>query len=211
MGVEGSTDYDVADESMPAVDGEDKTTDEQLQEAIKARPDLISLEYQVKAQEYTIKSFKGGYWPSLGASMTLTDAGTDITNLGWNWNAQITATWLLFQGLLTWSQVKEQKAALEVLTAQRDSIKQQVRLDVDIARLAVRAAKATIGAAAEALFNARERLRLAEGRYQAGVGSVIELGDAQVALTTAAAQKVTADYNLASARAQLLKALGRRF
>ncbi|MGZ3425302.1 MAG: TolC family protein, partial [Polyangia bacterium] len=52
-------------------------------------------------------------------------------------------------------------------------------------------------------------LRLAEGRYQAGVGSIIELGDAQVAATTAAAQKVQADYNVSTARAQLLNALGR--
>ncbi|HZS36906.1 MAG TPA: TolC family protein [Polyangia bacterium] len=210
MGIEGTTEYDVADETMNAVEGEDLSTDQQLAEAIKARPDLISLELQIKAQQYLIKSFKGGYWPTLGASMSLTDAGTDITNLGWNWNAQITASWALFQGLLTWSQVKEQRANLAILEAQRDLLRQQVRLDVDVARLAVRAAKAALGASAEALFNARERLRLAEGRYQAGVGSVIELGDAQVALTNAAAQRVQAEYNLATARAQLLKALGRR-
>jgi len=58
--------------------------------------------------------------------------------------------------------------------------------------------------------NARERLRLAEGRYAAGVGSPIELGDAQLALTTAQAQAVQAQYNLSSARADLLAALGQR-
>jgi outer membrane protein len=42
------------------------------------------------------------------------------------------------------------------------------------------------------------------------VGSGIELGDAQVALTNAAAQEVQARYTLANARAQLMKALGRR-
>jgi len=57
--------------------------------------------------------------------------------------------------------------------------------------------------------NAREQLRLAEGRYQSGVGSIIELGDAQIAATSAAAQVVQADFNLATARAQLLTALGR--
>jgi outer membrane protein len=73
----------------------------------------------------------------------------------------------------------------------------------------VRAGKAALSAAGEALVNAREQLRLAEGRYQAGAGSAIELADAQVALTTAAAQRVQADYNLAASRAQLLRALGR--
>jgi len=41
------------------------------------------------------------------------------------------------------------------------------------------------------------------------VGSIIELGDAQEALTTTAAQKVSAEYQLYTARAQLLRALGK--
>ncbi|HEX8910509.1 MAG TPA: TolC family protein, partial [Anaeromyxobacteraceae bacterium] len=92
--------------------------------------------------------------------------------------------------------------------AQLDSARQQVRLDVEQARLAVRAAKGSLAAAGVALQNARERLRLAEGRYQAGSGNAIELGDAQVALTTAAAQQVQSEQSLSTARAQLLRALG---
>jgi outer membrane protein len=79
---------------------------------------------------------------------------------------------------------------------------------VEQARLSVRATKAAIEAAHEAAANARIRLTLAEGRYQAGVGNIIELGDAQLALTTAAAQEVQAVFNLATARAKLLQALG---
>ena len=77
-------------------------------------------------------------------------------------------------------------------------------------RLAVRGAKSSIGGAEEALANAREQLRLAEARYQTGQGSIIELADAQVAYTTAEAQEVSARYSLASARAQLLTAMGGR-
>jgi outer membrane protein len=127
----------------------------------------------------------------------------------WNWNAGATLTWNLFQGGLTSAQVREAEASTVGLEAQLASLQQQARFELEQARLAVRAAKAALGAAAEALVNARERLRLAEGRYQIGAGSIIELGDAQVALTSAAAQKVQADYTLASARAQLLAALAR--
>ena len=52
------------------------------------------------------------------------------------------------------------------------------------------------------------RLGLAEGRYGAGIGSMIELGDSQVALTAASAQEIQAVFNLATARARLLQALG---
>ena len=84
----------------------------------------------------------------------------------------------------------------------------QIRLDVEQARLAGRTAKVSISATEEAVVNAREQLRLAEASYSQGVGNIIQLGDAQVAETSAAAQRVQADFNLAIARAQLLLALG---
>ncbi len=209
MGIEGSTDYDIHDDSIPAVEGEERTSDELLNEAVKDRPDLIALEKQIAAQKLLVTSYKGAYGPSIGAGLGFTESGADITNLIWNWNASVNLTWPLFQGLLTYSQVKEQHANLLALEAQRDTLRLQVRVDVDQARLQVRAAKATVSASEEALVNAKEQLRLAEARYAAGVGSVIELGDAQVAKTTAAAQLVQAKYNLGSARAQLIRALGR--
>jgi len=94
------------------------------------------------------------------------------------------------------------------LSAQAEAVRLQISVDVEQARLAVRAAKSSIDGAEEALTGAREQLRLAEARYQTGQGSVIELADAQVAYTTAEAQEVSARYGLASARAQLLAALG---
>ncbi len=209
MGVEGPTDYDVADDVLPAVSGEDQGTDPLLEEALRARPDLAALDQQVRAQQYTLSATRGGYGPSLGVSTGVTDAGTSLDSTVWNWNATLTLTWNLFQGGLTRSQVSEAEANLDALRGQSAQLRQQIRLDVEQARLAVRAAKSSLEAAGEALTNAKERLRLAEGRYRAGAGSVIELGDAQVALTTAAGQRVQAEYNVASARAQLLRALGR--
>jgi outer membrane protein len=106
--------------------------------------------------------------------------------------------------------VHEAEANLGVTMAQLENERLQVRFDVENAALSVKGAKATIEAAQDALVNARERLRLAEGRYESGVGTIIELGDAQVALTNAAATLVQAQFNLGSARAQLLSALGKR-
>ncbi|HEU4384392.1 MAG TPA: TolC family protein [Anaeromyxobacteraceae bacterium] len=211
MGVEGSTDYEVADDTLPAVEGEDLPIEPLLAEALPRRPDVAALEAEVRAQRATLDSAKGGYWPSLGLVAGASDVGPELSGPGmaWNWSAGATLTWNLFQGGLTSAQVREARANLTALDAQLASLQQQVRLDLEQARLPVRAAKAALSAAAEALVNARERLRLAEGRYQTGAGSIIELGDAQVALTSAAAQKVQADFALSAARALLLRALGR--
>ena len=86
----------------------------------------------------------------------------------------------------------------------------QVRFDVEQAQATLLGNKESVVAAQDAVDNAREQLRLAEGRYQAGVGTIIELSDAQVQLTNAAAQLVQAQYNLSTARARLLAALGRQ-
>jgi len=211
MGTEGPTDYDVADDTLQAVEGEDLPIDALLAEALPRRPDVAALEAQWRAQRATLGSARGGYWPTLGLSAGVTDAGPviDGPSMTWNWSATATLSWNLFQGGLTRAQVTEAEASLVGLEAQLAALRLQARLELEQARLAVRAARAARGAAGEALLNARQRLRLAEGRYQTGAGSIIELGDAQVALTSAGAQQVQADYTLASARAQLLKALGR--
>ncbi len=152
---------------------------------------------------------RGGYLPSLGVSAGITDAGPYPDKTVPNWNAQATITWNIFQGGLTHAQEQEALANLDAADAQLATFRQQIRVEVEQARLGVRAAKATLDAAADALANAREQLRLAEGRYQAGAGSIIELSDSQVGATSAAAQRVQAEYSLASARAKLLTALGR--
>jgi outer membrane protein len=146
----------------------------------------------------------------LSATLGFRQGGTRVDRLGWNAAAGLSLSWNVFQGGLTRAQVSEAEANVMATVAQLDLLRQQVQSDVDAARLAVRAAKESLSASREALVNARERLRLAEERYQVGAGSVIELGDAQVALTQAAAQAVQADDRLAMARAQLLRAVGRQ-
>ncbi len=208
MGVDGPIDYQVEAPVVEPVADEEKSTDELLPMAMKARPDLQAMADQIKAQEFTISSTRGGYYPGLSASTTLSDAGPAFDNLAWNWNAILSLSWPIFGGGITNQQVREARATISVLRGQYEIQRQQIRLDLEQARLAVRAAKASEEATHEAVVNAREQLRLAEGRYQAGVGNMIELGDAQVAMTTAAAQEVQAHFGLATSRAQLLLALG---
>jgi outer membrane protein len=210
MGVTGSTDYDLADDPAPVVKGEDGPSDPLYQEAEAARPEAAALEAQMRATQATLRSFDAQYLPSLSGTVGFTQGGIAVDHLGWNASAGLTLSWNLFQGGLTREQAHEAEANIAVAVAQLDLLRQQIHVDVDAARLAVRAAREATAASQEVLVNARERLRLAEQRYQVGVGSIIELGDAQVAVTQAAAQAVQAEDRLAVARAQLVRALGRR-
>jgi outer membrane protein len=203
------TDYDLGDEDLPPVEEEDQPLDTLAAAAIAARPEIATLAKQREAQEATLHAARGGYGPALSANASANEQGTALDGLVANWAAGLAVNWPIFQGGLTRGQVRQAQAGIDSVDAQRSLEELQVRLDVDSARLAVRAAKATISAAQDAEASAREQLRLAEQRYATGVGSIIELNDAQVAFTSAAAQLVQARYGLASARAQLLAALGR--
>jgi outer membrane protein len=55
---------------------------------------------------------------------------------------------------------------------------------------------------------ARESLELAQGRYQVGVGPLIDITNAQLALTQAEDQNITAIVNFKLAEAGLRKAMG---
>lgn len=208
MGVEGSTDYSVEDVAVAPVEGEDAAADVLVERALAARGDVKARELQVRAQEAQLGATRSDFWPSLGATASVTDLGTSPADATWNASGGLTLSWPIFEGGRTQAQVREQRAQLRDTQAQQDVLRQQVRLEVEQSRLAVAASREALSAAEEALVNARERLRLAEGRYQAGVGNIIELSDAQVQYTNAAAQRVQATYNLATARASLARALG---
>lgn len=210
MGVEQSIDFTVADERLAQVDGENLSDAQLIESAVKTRPDLRALTQQIESQERQISAVRGGYFPSLGVSTGLTEGGRDLSALTWNWNAMASLTWPLFQGGITRAAVREAEANRATAVSKQVAQRQQIVLDVIQARLSVNAAKASLDAAREVELNAKERLRLAEARYTAGAGSIIERQDAQVAATTASGQVVTADYNLSIARAQLIKALGRK-
>jgi outer membrane protein len=209
MGVEGPIDFDVADESLGPTPGEDASTDELFDEARKARPELGSLASQVRAEQLNLSAIRGQYGPTIAAGAGLAQGGDALDRLNWNAQAGLSLTWSLYQGGFTAASVREAEARIRNLKAQVDSLRLQIRLQIEQVRLAVAAAKASQVGAREAEANAKVRLERAEGRYQAGIGNIIELSDAQVALTAASTQVVSAEFQLATARAELIQALGR--
>jgi outer membrane protein len=209
MGSDVAGVYTLADDELPPVTGEDGPGAPLVTQALEARPELANLESQRLAQERLVGATRGGYGPAVGAVANANETGS-FDRIVPNWYVGLTVNWALFQGGYTHGQVREAKGTLRGLGGQAAALRLQVQVDVEQARLTVAAAKSTITAAEEALVNAREQLRLAEARYKQGLGSIIELDDAQIAHTTAGAQAVQAHYALASARAQLLAALGAR-
>ena len=85
----------------------------------------------------------------------------------------------------------------------------QVRADVHGRFLALQTAYKSIGVQAASRESAREQQRLAQDRYRVGVGTSLELSDAQNAVQTAEGEYVNAVYDYHKALAALEAAVGR--
>jgi outer membrane protein len=208
--------YDVTSEELPPVDGERAPGDALAAEAAAGRPDLASARRQVEAEDRALASARGAYAPALHLALGATDAGPMFTpgpfearNLRWNYSAALVLSWPLFEGRRTVGRVREAEAMVGQAVARGALVDLGIRVEVERARRGVAAAQAAIAVAETTLENARQRLRLAEGRYQAGAAAALEVSDAQLMYVTSAADQVRARYDLSTARAQLLHALGR--
>ena len=173
MGLEASTDYELAEVQIPVVHGEDGEIEQLLHEALARRGEVASARKQIEAQRMSISAAEGGYAPTLSASLSTTASGPAVDNLAPNWSAGLNLSWPIFSGFATSAAVREAKASLTVTEAQADALRQQIRLEIQQAQLRLRSAKASLGAAEEALAAAEKRLELAEARYASGVGSIL--------------------------------------
>jgi outer membrane protein len=209
MGVSMGADFEVSTELPPPEEGESAGVEGLVQRAEKERPDFLALRTQVLAEETTLRAIKGQYGPSFSAFGTADETGFRASGLVGNLAVGLNLTWPIFQGGLTNGRVDEAQALLRGIHAQLDALREDLRLALTQAILSVEAARAELVTADDLVGLAQARLTLAEGRYETGVGNTIELGDAQLALRDAQSQRVTAEYDLAIARAQLRHSLGR--
>ncbi|MBI1944555.1 MAG: TolC family protein [Deltaproteobacteria bacterium] len=190
------------------VDGEDEALDLLLARAQAARPDLAAARQLVQARERDLVAVRGDYWPTLSAELGANAGGAALDALAPNAAASVELSWPLFEGFGTNAAVRASEAAAAQARALLEAADLQLRVDVEQARLVLRSTRARLVALEEADSAAAAELELAEARYRAGTGTIIELGDAQSRRVEAAAKRAQATTELGVSRAALLRALG---
>ncbi|WP_322742334.1 TolC family protein [Gloeocapsopsis crepidinum] len=110
----------------------------------------------------------------------------------------------LYDGGAARARARQEEANIAIAETNFADTRNQVRFEVEESYNSLQANLANIQTASVALEQAREALRLARLRFQAGVGTQTEVIDAENALTNAEGNRVTAilDYNRALARLQ---------
>jgi outer membrane protein len=187
-----------------------------MTEALSARPDLRAAELQISAADQNLSAAKSAWYPILGVSASYLWNNSRYPVAGGlpapdsnSWNVLGTITWPFLNGGADMGRVDVQSGALAASRASRDLLLLQVRSDVEQAVTIVNEARARRAVATKLVGQAKENLELAEGRYQAGLGNIIDVTTSQTSYTSAQAQEVKAAFDLATAWAQLQRAIGR--
>jgi outer membrane protein len=182
------------------------------------RPELKSFEAQRRAQDQNIATARRGHLPDLNfdtsygrrhvSNETVNGRNLNTFPLQPNWSVQLSLNIPIFDGFRTTNRVEETLRNYHVIRAQEEAQRQQVTLDVESAYLRLVELQERIKANESAANAAKENLDLADGRYQVGVGSIIEVTDAQTLYTDAQTTYIRALYDYKIADAQLVRAIG---
>jgi outer membrane protein len=178
-----------------------------VESARKYRPEIVQLDKELLAAEASLTAAYAERRPVLSATAS-TQWSPD--SVDWapqpSWSAGLTLSWSLFDGGRSAADARVARANVTSAAAQRDALLISLTSQLDLSRAQIVANRANVAASTEAVTAARAQLQLADARYAQGLGSQIELADAQTAVTTAEGNLVQAEFQLATAWSQLHRA-----
>lgn len=188
------------------------TVEASIDKALAQRPDLMQRVAGLRAANAEVSSAKRAYAPKLsfdGNGGEIRAYGVQNNMPGvysgtlQTWDAQLTVTWTLFDGLARENRLAkahaDQRQAQAVIDATRDQVENQVWAAYSTARTALRQQKA----AAALLEAATESYNAALESYNYGLRSQIDVVSAQKTLADARSEDVTARANLLTGLAAL--------
>lgn len=210
LGLEADYSLNIAPPYLQKPDAEQDTFVHQLiEEAKSMRPDLAAAEANVKAAEANVKAAEAGHLPSISFIANYGYNHTSLPSDTESWTIGMQVSVPLFTGFNVTYQIQSAKAQLEVQRANLDQLDQSVSLDVWRAYQLLNTARESFKSSEDLLASAKQSERVALGRYKAGVGTIIDLLNAQSSHANARLQLIQAQYAWLTQKAQLGKALGR--
>ncbi|MCD6363346.1 MAG: TolC family protein [Synergistetes bacterium] len=182
---------------------------EYLKEAYSRRPEILSVQHLISALKASERAALADYRPQLLLSANYQWSGDTFPPEDNSWNVALVLSFKLFDGGETKGKVKEARANLRKLEATFENLKKGVALEVESAYLSVKEAEKRIKVAGAQVEKALEDFRIAEEEYKAGVGTNIDVLDAQTAWKEMKVNYIQALYDANVAVAKLLLAIGR--
>lgn len=197
--------------------GEIKNTTIPLEKTdITKRVEYSILKTQEKLQTYNVKRYQVGYYPNLVAYGNLSTTAQrnkfDFTDPDQKWYPTgiigATLNVPIFDGFQKSAKIKQQKLALRKIKNELVNFEQAIGIDITSNRNALIDALNSLDAQDQNLTLANDIYKVSKIKYDQGVGSNLEVLDAETSLKEAQANYFNALYDATIARINLDKALG---
>jgi outer membrane protein TolC len=179
-----------------------------LAEAQRRRPELAGLQLQLEAADAGVAAARAERWPTLGLSAGYQVATPESQMLFTYWSAGAYVSLPVLDGGRIKARCDGAAAGVVQAHAALETGRRQVEAEVRQARAGAEAADAQVVVAAKRLEQAEELHRLAQVRYEGGVGTATEVADAQASLARARAGMTRARAGQGIAEAALALAVG---
>ncbi len=206
MGIDARTPTEVVEMEEPRP--ELPPVAELVEQAFRQRPEIAQLEAAVCANLEAVKVAYTIDKPRIFYEVTATATGSSFFSTPSDITYGFGLSWLFYDGGLTRGSVQSARGNLLIAEAQLCQGKTNISQDVVHAYLNVQSATVQVTTASAAVKSGTESVRLASGRYAAGVATFVEVLDAQTLLLQAEVSEVNAHFNLSLARDSLAHALG---
>jgi outer membrane protein TolC len=186
-------------------------SDEAIRIAVARNPSLKAQRQLILGEAARVNEQVAGYLPKINANATQLNESTAFTtnlnNMVSGWFFGITGSWNVWDGLLTYGNVKTAKARMEQAKINYDNGVRVVILQVQQAISNLLQAKETVESQEASVVQGVEALRLAQERLDAGAGTQLDVLNQQTSLLKSQTYLLQAYYSYIQGLAEYDRAL----
>lgn len=202
LGYERDQPFALAEEPLPAP--LDSDPEALISNALAKRPDLAALKLTRDAAQRYAEAEKKLSYPTVSVGGVAGEAPVRDDRLQRNYSAAgVNLNIPILNGGLFGARKAESQFRAEAASRDAQTLAIQIARDVRIAWLNANDAFRRLGVTAKLVDQATRSLRLAQARYNAGLGSILELDQAVLSQTSAQIAAASAKYEYLSRRADL--------
>ncbi len=186
-------------------------SDESVRIAVARNPDLKAQRQLILGEAARVNQQVAGYLPQISASARQTNESDFLTNnltdMVNGWFFGVRGSWAIWDGLLTYGNVKTAKARMEQGKINYDNGVREVILQVQEAISKLLEARETVDSQEASVVQGVEALRLAQERLDAGAGTQLDVLNQQTSLLQSQTFLLQAYYSYIQGMAEYDRAL----
>lgn len=180
-----------------------------LEKAMKLRPELLSKEKEILAQEARIKSVRGEFFPTLDLFTSYYKEDKKFfPDSDYQFIAGFKITFPLFTGFSTVSKMQKERAALERKNLEKRDLELAIQHEVFSQYKLFQTSQENLAAAKALLAKLEEDYRIMSKKYENGLASIVDLTTIMARLSQARSQVAVSKFDLLSNYYSLIKASG---